>query len=71
MIQRDSSNIADWSKVVAYLDESLLKAALSGLEFERSRIQAAIAEIQVELGNIARLGRGCSRALLVLPNLLK
>ena len=32
------------------IDQSLLTAALSGLEFEKARLEAAIAEIKAELG---------------------
>ena len=32
------------------IDQSLLTAALSGLEFEKTRIEGAIAEIKAELG---------------------
>ncbi len=47
---------------MAQINEGLLRTALSGLEFERSRIEAAIAEIEDELRSLGH-GRTASPAV--------
>ena len=46
------------------INQSLLTAALSGLEFEKTRIEGAIAEIKAELGHTvpAAASNGAERA---------